>query len=137
MSRWDSLSHPKYHVAIHKADGTPLPDDEPLFVLRARDPLAAVLVRQYASLKRTFTNEADSEALLALATEMEEYEGKRLPDPAFAVPRSDFTAVELEGLSEWAGNMANEADDLAIRDRYYSVIQLCFSALGRIWRKSS
>lgn len=88
MHRWDSKRRPKYLVDIQKANGETLPEDEPVFILRGRDPFAAPLVRMYAQLKGSITTERDVNDLMELAREMEEFEHHRLPDPDEASPEA-------------------------------------------------
>ena len=68
-----------YVILAWKADGTPLPTDEPLFVLRAWDPGAAPAIRQYANLMRDVIGESGYEACIARAKEVEEYDEQRMP----------------------------------------------------------
>lgn len=76
--RWDSHRSPKYLIEkIRKADGTEIPRDEPLFVLRAQDPLAAPVVREYARLKEPLVAEREHREIIALAAEMEEFAVKQ------------------------------------------------------------
>lgn len=50
-----------------------IPDDEPVFLLRAKDKLAPVVVRQWAAMARRNGDTALAYRVEAWATEMEQY----------------------------------------------------------------
>lgn len=69
------------------AEGTPLPEDEPVFVLRAQDMLAADIVRQYAYRYRDAEEGelsperfAAVRRILAIADRMEAWPVHKIPD---------------------------------------------------------
>lgn len=78
--RWDSKRHPKYRLALFKANAEEVPHDEPVFLVRGRDPLSAPIVRQYADLVRPVIGDRGADDLLELAAEIEAYADKRLPN---------------------------------------------------------
>lgn len=47
------VNDPKYYIAdgqfINRASNIPIPDDEPVFIFRARDHYAAAIISDYAS----------------------------------------------------------------------------------------
>lgn len=72
---------PKYIITITKADGTPIPHNEPIFVLRAQDKLAASAVRYYAQLLARQIGHGDAVLhIIEHAEEMDAWPIKKLPD---------------------------------------------------------
>ncbi len=68
-------------VHVVKADGTPIPDDEPVFVLRAQDILAPIAVHHYARLFYGATGDYHhSSEIHAFAQVMTTWEPRKLPD---------------------------------------------------------
>jgi len=79
--RGDWRAFPKYILSIAKLDGTPLPNDEPLFILRGQDKLAGETVRFYAGL--CLIHGRDRQEILPIlehANALEEWPIKKLPD---------------------------------------------------------
>ena len=72
----------KYHrVTIEKQDGSYVPRDEPVFILRAQDVLAPIAVRYYADLVYATTdNFAVASEIRHVAALMAAYPTKKLPD---------------------------------------------------------
>ena len=81
-TRWDSKMAPKYQVVILKADGTPIPDDEPVMIFRARDPLATAPIRTYRQLAIGVLDPIEMEQLKLRVAEFEGYDDKRMPGSA-------------------------------------------------------
>lgn len=73
---------PKYIITITKADGTPIPHNEPLFILRAQDKLAVRTVQYYAKLlaQQVGENNEELKHILGHAAEMDAWPIKKLPD---------------------------------------------------------
>ena len=67
----------KYRV--ERVDGTPIPDDEPCFVLRAQDEFAEMAVGIYAQLVREFAPEV-AVAALDHAERIADWPRKKIPD---------------------------------------------------------
>ena len=66
---------------VTKADGTPLPSDEPVFVLRAQDRFAAQTVYYYAGvISKATRNYAASSEIMNIANLMEQWPIKKVPD---------------------------------------------------------
>lgn len=66
---------------LNKADGTPVPDDEPVFILRAQDVLAPHIVRLYANLYGDVTGDArHARELNAVASAMSAWPDRKIPD---------------------------------------------------------
>ncbi len=80
-ARWDSKLAPKYQVVILKADGTPIPTDEPVMIFRGRDPLAVPTIRTYRQLAVGIMDARELEQIRARVAEFEAYDDKRLPGP--------------------------------------------------------
>ncbi len=73
---------PKYIITITKADGTPIPHNEPLFILRAQDKLASRAVEYYAHLlmQQVGPDAPAVDHILEHAAEMKAWPIKKLPD---------------------------------------------------------
>ena len=68
-------------VTIEKQDGSYVPEDEPVFILRAQDVLAPIAVRYYADLVYATTgNIAVAGQIRNVASLMAAYPTKKLPD---------------------------------------------------------
>ena len=68
-------------VEVEKFDGTKIPSDEPVFVLRAQDILAPLAVRYYADLVEGATaNEKAAQQIRVFAKMMANWQKKKLPD---------------------------------------------------------
>lgn len=69
-------------VFVEKEDGTRIPDDEPVFVLRAQDILAPIAVRFYADLVEGATNDFSNKAgeIRNVASLMTRWKRRKLPD---------------------------------------------------------
>ena len=66
---------------LRKINDDTLPVDEPLFVLRAHDALAADIVRRWAeAASKAGVLETKVEEALALAKQMDEWPDQRIPD---------------------------------------------------------
>lgn len=75
--RIESVKYTKHHNRCLAN----IPDDEPIFVLRARDPLASTLVEEWARRARIAgVSPAKVIDALILADIMEEWPVKKLPD---------------------------------------------------------
>lgn len=72
----------KYQIVdVQKTDGTWIPDDEPVFVLRAQDILASIAVMQYADLYQAATGDFHhSSEIRAFAQVMTTWSPRKLPD---------------------------------------------------------
>ncbi len=71
----------KYKVSVLKEDGTFIPEDEPVFVLRAQDILAPIAVRFYADLVEGATgNWKKTEEIIEFADSMTNWPTRKLPD---------------------------------------------------------
>ena len=58
-----------------------IPDDEPVFLIRAQDALAGAIVRYYAILYLSVTNDHQGfNRIIATADEMDVWLPKKLPD---------------------------------------------------------
>ena len=57
-----------------------IPDDEPVFLLRAQDKLASPTVRMYAAMRRASGDEEGAENCEAVARLMEAWPVKKQPD---------------------------------------------------------
>ena len=57
-----------------------LHDDEPVFILRGRDPLAAKAVRFYAKLRRKAGDDKGASSCLKAAQALSDWPQKRMPD---------------------------------------------------------
>lgn len=79
------MSHPPKYI-VKKADGTPLPEDEPYFVLRAQDQFGVFALRMYTDVIRMsgYFNKRDvTELLEHLQEHIVEFEAwpvKKWPD---------------------------------------------------------
>jgi hypothetical protein len=73
---------PKYSsIIVTKQDGTEIPRNEPVFVLRAQDILAPIDIMFYAKLVETATNNRPMvEDIKAVARAMEAWWPRKLPD---------------------------------------------------------
>lgn len=70
--------NPKYgQVKVEKKS---IPDDEPVFLLRAQDSLASQAVRHYAELRRRHGDEEGAAHCEAVARMMEAWPDKKMPD---------------------------------------------------------
>jgi len=68
-------------VEVTKRDGTTIPGDEPVFVLRAQDVLAPIAVRFYADLVEGATgNWHSAEDIRSFAQLMSSWGKRKLPD---------------------------------------------------------
>lgn len=68
-------------VIVKKRDGTTIPEDEPVFVLRAQDILAPVAVRMYAFLVQMATgNSGQAREIEEFADSMMAWPNRKLPD---------------------------------------------------------
>lgn len=68
-------------VVVEKEDGTKIPDDEPVFVLRAQDILAPIAVRFYAELVQGATGDyRKSIEIHNIASRMANWKPRKLPD---------------------------------------------------------
>lgn len=66
---------------ITKPDGTKIPHDEPVFILRAQDLLAPVAVMQYADLYEAVTGDSHHAGTIrAFAKSMTTWTPRKLPD---------------------------------------------------------
>ena len=71
----------KYRTIIEKADGTRIPDNEPVFILRAQDALAPIAVRFYADLVQGATdNRHVATEIRDVAALMASWQPRKLPD---------------------------------------------------------
>lgn len=78
--QWDDDHVPKYRVRVEKQDGTKIPDDEPLFIIRAQDSLSGDIVREYAQMYFTATEDEEAyEGILDHARHMDEWPIKKMP----------------------------------------------------------
>jgi hypothetical protein len=70
---------PKYaaigNLLVNRASGVPIPDDEPVFILRAKDRRALHALREYQSV---VTNH---EHIQAIATRINDFESFKLSHP--------------------------------------------------------
>jgi len=77
---WDVTGKYK-RVEVEKQDGTLLPKDEPVFVLRAQDILAPIAVDYYARLFELATGDAHhAHELRSFAKVMTAWHPRKLPD---------------------------------------------------------
>lgn len=60
--------------------------DEPVFVLRAKDPMAPMTLRHWATMAMGTHEEAKRKSAMDLANEMEKYRAKNFPQAAEAAP---------------------------------------------------
>jgi hypothetical protein len=67
-------------VVVEKDDGTSVPEDEPVFVLRAQDVLAPIAVRFYASLVAAVGDPMGAGRIESFADRMAAWPTKKLPD---------------------------------------------------------
>lgn len=68
-------------VDVQKADGTWIPDDEPVFILRAQDILAPIAVAYYADLYEAATGDFHhASEIRAFAQVMTTWSPRKLPD---------------------------------------------------------
>jgi len=68
-------------VIVYKEDGTRIPEDEPVFVLRAQDILAPIAVRFYADLVQGATDDFRAAAQIRnVASLMAGWPTRKLPD---------------------------------------------------------
>lgn len=68
-------------IIVVKQDGTLLPDDEPVFVLRAQDILAPAALMQYADLYEAVTGDSHHAGNIRdFARVMTTWEPRKLPD---------------------------------------------------------
>lgn len=77
MIKRDELRHPT--SCLNKAA-----PDEPVFVLRAKDPLAAQTVRHWATMAQGEHEDHKREEAVKLADEMDQWRAKNVPAPARA-----------------------------------------------------
>ena len=76
------MSYGKYpNVTVMKADGSYIPQDEPVFVLRAQDVLAPIAVNSYADLVLGATGDfVRSDEIRRFAETMSQWHTRKLPD---------------------------------------------------------
>lgn len=68
-------------IVVEKQDGTRIPEDEPVFVLRAQGILAPIAVRFYADLVQGATDGyIRASNIRAVASLMANWEPRKLPD---------------------------------------------------------
>lgn len=68
----------KYHIenneVVRTADGTPIPADEPLFILRAKDRLAVAALLEYREIcRRDGCNDYQLDGLSDIVAEFEKF----------------------------------------------------------------
>jgi len=76
------MTYGKYsRVVVTKMDGTTIPEDEPVFVLRAQDILAPIAVNFYADLLEATTgNHQEGERARNFALLMANWSPRKVPD---------------------------------------------------------
>ncbi len=80
-SRMDAKGAAELSGVLNDLETLGFPADEPLFLLRGQDVLAADAVRFYAELVMETGNEAlDADALIAFADRMRRWTPRKLPD---------------------------------------------------------
>lgn len=57
-----------------------IPQDEPVFILRAQDKLAPVFIRAYAELRGVLGEEGARKRILEVADEFERWPKRKMPD---------------------------------------------------------
>lgn len=68
-------------VIVEKEDGSMIPEDEPVFVLRAQDILAPIAVRFYAELVQGATDDfRKATEIKSFASLMTGWKKRKLPD---------------------------------------------------------
>lgn len=66
---------------IEKVDGTPIPDDEPVFILRAQDVLAPIAIHYYARIFYGAVGDYHhASEIHAFAQAMTAWEPRKMPD---------------------------------------------------------
>lgn len=84
---------PKYaavgNLIVNRATGVPIPDDEPVFIFRAKDRYAAHMIRLYAS---ECLNEEHRQVILQRAEDFERFaheHPERMKEPDSRLPVSE------------------------------------------------
>ncbi len=103
MRKRDEISEP--NSCLNRAD-----DDEPLFVLRAKDVIAPTIVRLWAATADGVHERERRMEAIALAQHMEDWRSRHFHVPGRPVPGGDMVRVVLWVAVDFYGNTAESSE---------------------------